>query len=92
MATKTHRRPPAKRPVQHPKSKASPKRRPYGWIGAGIVIVLALGGAFVVARDDGKQSSGPTSAGDTATAAGLPNTPDYHSLLVAPGDRKRVFL
>jgi photosystem II stability/assembly factor-like uncharacterized protein len=84
--TKTKRRA-AARAVQHPKPR--PKQKPrYGWIASAAVIVVAAGGAFWLAKN---QAEGPHEAVEPP-AAGLPNTPDYHSLLVDPTDPRRIFL
>lgn len=85
--TKTKRRTVSPRPVRAPKKKVEP-RRPYGWLLTAAVVVAAAGGAFLVAKN---QAEGP----DEAVApppAGLPDTPDYHSLLVAPTDPRRLIL
>jgi photosystem II stability/assembly factor-like uncharacterized protein len=50
--------------------------------------VVAAGGAFWLAKN---QAEGPDEAVEPP-AAGLPNTPDYHSLLVDPTDPRRIFL
>lgn len=52
-----------------------------------MVVIVALV-AFLVAR---QQASSPAEAVEPP-ASGLPNTPDYHSLLVAPDDPDRVWL
>jgi photosystem II stability/assembly factor-like uncharacterized protein len=52
------------------------------------MIAVAAGGAFLIAK---KQAQGPNEA-VAPPAAGLPKTPDYHSLLVDPSDPQRVFL
>jgi photosystem II stability/assembly factor-like uncharacterized protein len=84
--TKTKRRA-AARAVQHQKPR--PKQKPrYGWIASAAVIVVAAGGAFWLAKN---QAEGPDEAVEPP-AAGLPNTPDYHSLLVDPTDPRRIFL
>lgn len=66
----------------------SPRRRLYArlaWVG---VVGLAALGAFWVAK---QQAEGPNEA-VAPPAAGLPDTPDYHSLLVDPGDPNRLLL
>jgi photosystem II stability/assembly factor-like uncharacterized protein len=85
--TKRRARTPA-RPVQHPKAKASKPARRYGWLIWGALVALAAGGAFLLAKN---QAEGPDEA-VAPPATGLPNTPDYHSLLVAPTDPSRILL
>jgi photosystem II stability/assembly factor-like uncharacterized protein len=50
--------------------------------------VLAALGAFLIAK---RQAEGPSEV-VTPPPAGLPDTPDYHSLLVDPADPNRVVL
>jgi photosystem II stability/assembly factor-like uncharacterized protein len=88
--SKSRRKPPPRRPVQAPKKKVEPRRLP-GWLwplGTGLLIAAIATGAFLLARDQA-QSGGD---GPAAARGGLPNTADYHSLLVAPGDPERVLL
>jgi photosystem II stability/assembly factor-like uncharacterized protein len=86
MARQTKRRPPKGRPIQHPNERAAQPQRPwwlFGLAAAGLValaVVLAL-----ISLHGGSGSSGKASAG-------LPNTPDYHSLLVNPSDSRRLVL
>lgn len=84
--TKTKRRAPA-RPVQHPKPQPKQKRR-YGWIVLVAMIVVAVGGAFWIAKNQAERGSEAVEP----PSAGLPNTPDYHSLLVDPADPQRIVL
>jgi photosystem II stability/assembly factor-like uncharacterized protein len=56
-------------------------------LGSVALVVLFAGGAFLLAKEQA-QSGGDGPAAST----GLPNTPDYHSLLVAPTDTNRVLL
>ncbi len=89
MATRT-KRPPTKRPVQHPTRRAEHKRGRRWWLFAGViaaVAAIATTAALVASRGDEE------TVGDGAAAvAGLPNTPDYHSLLVAPDTASTVVL
>lgn len=61
-----------------------------GWayaLGAAVVIALFASGAFLLGKDKAQSGSeGP------AASTGLPNTPDYHSLLVAPTDVGHLLL
>jgi photosystem II stability/assembly factor-like uncharacterized protein len=88
--SKSRRKPPPKRPVQAPKKKVEARRLPrWLWpLGTGLLIAAIATGAFLLARDQA-QSGGD---GPAAARGGLPNTADYHSLLVAPGDPERVLL
>jgi photosystem II stability/assembly factor-like uncharacterized protein len=92
MATKSksRRKPPSKRPIQAPKRNVEARRFP-GWLWplvTGLLIAGIATGAFLLARDQA-QSGGD---GPAAATGGLPNTPDYHSLLVAPSDPEHVLL
>ena len=86
---KTRHRSAPKRPVQAPKKRQDPSRfpRPLGWLVAVALISAIAVGALLLGRERGQSgSAGP------ATSAGLPNTPDYHSLLVAPSEPSRLLL
>jgi photosystem II stability/assembly factor-like uncharacterized protein len=51
------------------------------------LLAAAAGGAFLLGKSAAQQGSeGP------ATSAGLPNTADYHTLLVAPDDPEHILL
>jgi photosystem II stability/assembly factor-like uncharacterized protein len=82
-----------------PKNAQYPKRRSEAssaiaiakvWLPLAVVIAAAVGVAFLLSslRDDSSKT--PVRGGEAAS--GLPDTPDYHSLLVAPDDPGRVFL
>jgi photosystem II stability/assembly factor-like uncharacterized protein len=59
------------------------------WIaGAVAALAVAAGAAAVVVSD----RDGGSQEGAGASEAGLPNTPDYHSLLVAPSDPNALVL
>ena len=76
-------------PVQAPRKRRDASRVPRWVYALGSVALVALfaGGAFLLAKEQAQSGSdGP------AASAGLPNTPDYHSLLVAPTDTGHVFL
>jgi photosystem II stability/assembly factor-like uncharacterized protein len=75
--------------VQSPRPIQKQRRRDWlFWVAAAALFVLAgaLGLVFVANRDG---SSGPEAQPAAST---LPATPDYHSLLVAPADPKRLWL
>jgi photosystem II stability/assembly factor-like uncharacterized protein len=86
-ATK-RRRPPAKgRQIQDPQRRKS-RRRGVGWLGwAAVAVAAALAGLWLAKRQAEEQS-----AVVAPPAAGLPQTPDYHSLLVSPADPRRLLL
>ncbi len=87
MATKTKRRPPKRPRIQHPTERTTLQRRPwllYGIAAAGL-------GAVVIALALAAFNGGGTSGGEQ-TSAGLPDTPDYHSLLVNPTDPRKLVL
>jgi photosystem II stability/assembly factor-like uncharacterized protein len=97
MATKTkkQRRAQKRRQVQRTK-RAAPQpggfagsRRLLGLLGALIAIVGVVGAFFYLSRDGEERGA---SAGASQGEPGLPDTPDYHSLLVAPGDEESLVL
>jgi photosystem II stability/assembly factor-like uncharacterized protein len=74
------------RQVQHPKRQA-PKKSRVWWVISAASFAAAVMGAvilLVVSRGGGGETQ--------VVRAGLPNTPDYHSLLVAPSDPNRLLL
>lgn len=83
----TRPRPPKRRVVQHPKKRETPKNRRARWLtGAAVVAGAAVLAAVAVVLGRGAgQQAGPG-------AGGLPDTPDYHSLLVMPSDPNRLLL
>jgi len=83
--TKSSTRPKKRRPVQAPQRRKPPRERP-----PLLLIVLAALGiiGFVVAIALLRTSS----RAQESTSAGLPQTSDYHSLLVAPDDTQRLLL
>lgn len=86
MATQT-KRPPKKRPVQHPKRQVEQRRARRSWRWAGLAAAVALAiavPAALVATGEGEETAG--------TPARLPDTPDYHSLLVARDDADTLTL
>jgi photosystem II stability/assembly factor-like uncharacterized protein len=88
--TKTRRRPAPTPPVQAPRRRRETRRLP-SWayaLGGALLIAALAGGAFLLGKD--KAQSG--SDGPAVAAGGLPNTSDYHSLLVAPGDPQHILL
>jgi photosystem II stability/assembly factor-like uncharacterized protein len=87
--TNTRRRAPKPRPAQAPKKRQDQSRLPtWAYALAAAMLVALPTGAFLLAKDKAQsRSEGPASA-----ANGLPQTADYHSLLVAPGDARRILL
>jgi photosystem II stability/assembly factor-like uncharacterized protein len=75
--------------VQAPKKRQQQRRVP-SWtyaLGAAVLIAAIAGGAFLLGRDKAQSGGeGP------AASVGLPNTSDYHSLLVAPSNPAHVLL
>ena len=90
MATKTRRRAAAKRPVQAPTKRTEPRRIPrwLPWVVTALLVAGAAAGAFLLAKEQAQSGS----EGPAASTGGLPNTPDYHSLLVAPTDPGHILL
>jgi photosystem II stability/assembly factor-like uncharacterized protein len=64
------------------------RQRRIGWIAWLVVGLLAAGGAFWLAKERA------TGGGEAVTppARGLPNTPDYHSILIDPANANRLLL
>jgi photosystem II stability/assembly factor-like uncharacterized protein len=89
VATRTKRKRPAKgRPVQAPTRRVEQKRigRWWPWAAgaAALALAIAIPAVILAARGSSEEATG--------TAAGLPNTPDYHSLLVAASDAETLTL
>src|SRR5438309_11714226 len=86
MAKETKRRPTRVRQVQTPKQRGAPPRGP--WLlyalGATALVGIAVAVALITTR-----GGSPT---PRKASAGLPNTPDYHSLLVSPGNPRKLVL
>lgn len=87
MAKAKARRGPAARahvPAPKPARRSQPRLI---WIAGGVAVVAIVAiGAYLIARSQSDDRSA------TATAGGLPDTPDYHSLLVNPADPARLLL
>jgi photosystem II stability/assembly factor-like uncharacterized protein len=86
------KRPAKRRPVQAPERRVErrgPVPRWWPWIAVGAAVTaVALAAAVVLSRTGDERASG----GGPEAIAGLPNTPDYHSLLVAPDDPNALVL
>jgi photosystem II stability/assembly factor-like uncharacterized protein len=89
VATKTRRRPAPKRPVQ-PKKRTEPSRFPrwLPWVVTVLLVAGAAAGAFLLAKEQAQSGS----EGPAAASGGLPDTPDYHSLVVARSDPGHILL
>ena len=88
--TKTRRRRAQVRPVQASRKRQETGRLPT-WASAlagALLIAAVAGGALLLGKD--KAQSG--SEGLAVGTGGLPNTFDYHSLLVAPNDPEHILL
>lgn len=92
MATKkkSRRKPPSRRPIQAPKKRVEPGRFPrWLWPIVAALVIAGVGtGAFLLAKEQTQSGND----GPAAATGGLPNTPDYHSLLVAPSDPDHILL
>lgn len=91
MARQTKSRPSKGRQTQHPKQRAAPQR-PWWLYGSAALGVVGLTAAIaLVALRGGGGSPSPPSGAQQASA-GLPDTPDYHSLLVSPSNPRKLVL
>ncbi|MDQ2981054.1 MAG: YCF48-related protein [Actinomycetota bacterium] len=92
MARQTKSRPPKVRQTQYPKRRATRPRPPWWLYGSAAVGLLGLAAALaLITFRSGEGSSGGSSSGHEASA-GLPDTPDYHSLLVNPRNPRKLVL
>ena len=82
----------ARRPVQAPRHRAEPQRWSRSTLAWGAVIALTCLGLLAAAFLLGKRDAQGGSEGPASATGGLPDTPDYHSLLVAPGDPGHILL
>lgn len=80
------------RPVQAPKRREKKSLVPRWAYPLAVAVLLAAVplGAFLLGKD--KATSGGAAPASASASGGLPDTPDYHSLLVAPSDPKHIFL
>ena len=86
MATKTKRRRPKGRQMQVPKQRAAPPQRPWWLYAGGVAGAVALAVVLALTVFHGGGSTG------REESAGLPETPDYHSLLVNPSNSQKLML
>jgi photosystem II stability/assembly factor-like uncharacterized protein len=93
--TKKKRRAQAAR-AQHPQKHAASERRLPRWVlwvAAACPWALALAVAAIIWLPNESESTSKTPAPAAAEeTASLPDTPDYHSLLVAPSDPRHIWL
>jgi len=90
VATRTKRKGPAKqRPVQAPKRRVEQRRigRWWPWAASAAALALAIAIPAVILA-----SGGSSDEAASTPSAGLPDTPDYHSLLVAESDPEALTL
>jgi photosystem II stability/assembly factor-like uncharacterized protein len=96
MATsKTKRKAASPRPVQHPQRAAPERRGPSRllWLAAASPLILAAAILAIWLPGRGGDSSTPGQNAPAAqAAASLPDTPDYHSLLIDQQDPDHLWL
>jgi photosystem II stability/assembly factor-like uncharacterized protein len=92
MATRTKKQRRAQKRQQFELARAEAQRkavqRRRAWAAAAATMLLALGVGIVYAATRGSEASSEASEAPAA----LPDTPDYHSLLVAPADASSLVL
>jgi photosystem II stability/assembly factor-like uncharacterized protein len=92
MATRTKKQRRAQKRQQFELARAEAQRkavqRRRAWAAAAASMLLALGVGIVYAATRGSEASSEASQAPAA----LPDTPDYHSLLVAPADASSLVL
>jgi len=86
MATKTKRRRPKGRQMQVPKQRAAPPQRLWWLYAGGVAGAVALAVVLALTVFHGGGNTG------REESAGLPETPDYHSLLVDPSNSQKLML
>jgi len=87
--SKSTRKGPTKRRIQAPKKVEQGRFPRWLWpLVTGLLIAGIATGALLLAKDQTQSGSD----GPAAATGGLPNTPDYHSLLVAPSNPEHVLL
>lgn len=85
---KTKRRTPPREPTRAPAPEASSRPRRYNWVVWVLMVTVAAGGAFLLAK---RQATAPREA-VVPPPVGLPHTPDYHALTVDPVDADHLLL
>jgi photosystem II stability/assembly factor-like uncharacterized protein len=86
MATKTKRRGQKGRQIQVPKQRAAPPQWQWWLYAGGAAGLAAIAAVLALTVFHGGGNSG------RAESAGLPDTPDYHSLLVNPSNSQKLVL
>src|SRR6266566_4188164 len=86
MATKTKRRRPKGRQMFIPKQRAAPPQRPWWLYAGGVAGAVALAVVLALTVFHGGGNTG------REESVGLPDTPDYHSLLVNPSNSQKLVL
>src|SRR5881396_231368 len=86
MATKTKRRRPKGRQIQVSKQRAAPPQRQWWLYAGGAAGLAAIAAVLALTVFHGGGKSG------REESAGLPDTPDYHSLLVNPSNSQKLVL
>lgn len=95
MATsKTKRKAASPRPVPHPKRTASERKGPTRllWLAAASPLILAVAILAIWLPSRGGESSTSSPSASAKAAASLPDTPDYHSLLIDQHDPGHLWL
>ncbi len=62
------------------------------WVAALIGAVLVIGALALLNSDDKSAVDKPAKSKQALAGEGLPESPDYHSLIVAPDDPEQIFL
>jgi photosystem II stability/assembly factor-like uncharacterized protein len=75
-----------RRPIEAPEPDARPR-----WVGAVTWVAIGVVAAFLGLWFAKRQAEAPAEQ-VAPPAAGLPHTPDYHTLLVSPKDARRILL
>ena len=79
------RRPKSRQTPQQPQRPGPPNRRSLLYVGAASAVIVIAGIVALTVFNSG-------GAGGDQPSAGLPDTPDYHSLLVDPSDPQKLVL
>lgn len=94
MASRTNKSRPAKKApaVQAPARKQKASSRPWLWVLGGAAVVGVVAAILGIALTGSKGSGTSTKTRESQSGAGLPNTPDYHSLMVSQTDPRSLLL
>jgi photosystem II stability/assembly factor-like uncharacterized protein len=92
VSSRTKKARPVKgRAVQTPVRRQTPAS-PWLWALAGAAMVGVVAAVLGIALTGSKDRGTPAQTGASPSGAGLPNTPDYHSLMVSQTDPKSLLL